>query len=51
MNQSLNFCPDKPKRNGVYVMEVKVKMDNKGQVSIGSQDNETVFRRLGPDLI
>ena len=45
-------------RNGVYVMEVKVKITPGGQVSTVDQDQnneqdrtETVFRRLGHDLI
>ena len=48
------------KRNGVYVMDVKVRRTPGGQVSTVDQDNdqdrnehdwETVFRRLGHDLI
>ena len=48
------------KRNGVYVMEVKVRRTPEGQVSTidqdgeqdrSEQDRETVFRRLGHDLI
>ena len=48
------------KRNGVSVMEVKVRRTTGGQVSTLNQDNEqdrseqdreTVFRRLGHDLI
>ena len=47
-------------RNGVYVMEVKVRRTPGGQVSTvdqnneqdrNEQDRETVFRRLGHDLI
>ena len=38
-------------RNDVYVMEMKVKRTKEGQVAVISQDSETVFRRMGPDLI
>mgnify|MGYP001395896592 CR=1 FL=1 len=39
------------KRKGVDVMDTQVNMTQEGQVSVIYQDSETVFRRLGHDLI
>ena len=39
------------KRNGAYVMELKVKSEHEGTVAGLTEQTEQVFRRLGSDLI
>ena len=41
------------KKNGVYVVEMRVKRNSEGQVSTIENEgaSDSVFRRLGPDLL